>query len=178
MKNTKDALQFAVIDVLRSNFFHTTARSRHTATNSTDGKAPCKKLARKAARQTKAAAGQQDLRPHRYRPGTVALPEIHKYQKSMELVIRKAPFQGTVREIAEARIREVRFEGGALKALQHTTEAFSVELFHEAQGCLIRTQRVTFYPKNIYIAASVICGGYFVLRDYTVDVNRIYFAEN
>lgn len=37
----------------------------------------------------------------RYRPGTVALREIRKYQKSTELLIRKLPFQRLVREIAQ-----------------------------------------------------------------------------
>ncbi len=34
--------------------------------------------------------------PHRYRPGTVALREIRKYQKSTDLLIRKLPFQRLV----------------------------------------------------------------------------------
>uniref|UniRef100_A0A8C6MVF5 Core Histone H2A/H2B/H3 domain-containing protein n=1 Tax=Mus spicilegus TaxID=10103 RepID=A0A8C6MVF5_MUSSI len=40
-------------------------------------------------------------KPHRYRPGTVALREIRGYQKSTELLIRKLPFQGLVRETAQ-----------------------------------------------------------------------------
>lgn len=32
-------------------------------------------------------------KPHRYRPGTVALRQIRRYQKSTELLIRKLPFQ-------------------------------------------------------------------------------------
>ncbi|MBA0871045.1 hypothetical protein Goshw_020603, partial [Gossypium schwendimanii] len=40
-------------------------------------------------------------KPHQYRPGTVALREIQKYQKSTELLIRKLPFQRLVREIAQ-----------------------------------------------------------------------------
>ena len=32
-------------------------------------------------------------KPHRYRPGTVALREIRKYQKSTDLLIRKLLFQ-------------------------------------------------------------------------------------
>jgi hypothetical protein len=43
----------------------------------------------------------QTARPRRrFRPGTVALREIRKYQKSTELLIRKLPFQRLVREIA------------------------------------------------------------------------------
>jgi histone H3 len=32
-------------------------------------------------------------KPHRFRPGTVALREIRRYQKSTECLIRKTPFQ-------------------------------------------------------------------------------------
>ena len=39
-------------------------------------------------------------RLHRYRPGTVASKEIRRYQKSIDLLIRKLPFQRLVREIA------------------------------------------------------------------------------
>ena len=40
-------------------------------------------------------------KPHRYRPGTVALREIRKYQKSVDLLLLKLPFQRLVREIAQ-----------------------------------------------------------------------------
>lgn len=40
-------------------------------------------------------------RPRRFRPGTVALREIRRYQKSTELLLRKIPFQRLVREIAQ-----------------------------------------------------------------------------
>ena len=40
-------------------------------------------------------------KPHRYKPGTVALREIRRYQKSTELLIRKLPFQRLVHEIAQ-----------------------------------------------------------------------------
>ena len=40
-------------------------------------------------------------KPHRYQPGTVALKEIRRYQKSTELLIWKAPFSRLVREIAQ-----------------------------------------------------------------------------
>lgn len=42
---------------------------------------------------------------HRYKPGTVALREIRKYQKSTELLIRKLPFQRLVREIAQGMLK-------------------------------------------------------------------------
>ena len=52
-------------------------------------------------------------KPHRYRPGTVALREIRKYQKSTELLIRKLPFQRLVREIARDFKTDLRFQSAA-----------------------------------------------------------------
>ena len=55
------------------------ARTKQTARKSTGGKAPRKQLATKAARKSAPATGGVK-KPHRYRPGTVALREIRKYQ--------------------------------------------------------------------------------------------------
>eukprot|EP00920_Eleutheroschizon_duboscqi_P034445 GHVT01082655.1.p1 GENE.GHVT01082655.1~~GHVT01082655.1.p1 ORF type:complete len:122 (+),score=15.84 GHVT01082655.1:405-770(+) len=68
------------------------ARTKQTARKSTGGKAPRKQLATKAARKS-APVSSGVKKPHRYRPGTVALREIRKFQKSTELLIRKLPFQ-------------------------------------------------------------------------------------
>ena len=64
------------------------ARTKQTARKSTGGKAPRKQLATKAARKSAPSTGGVK-KPHRYRPGTVALREIRRYQKSTELLIRK-----------------------------------------------------------------------------------------
>uniref|UniRef100_A0A8C9PU61 Histone H2A/H2B/H3 domain-containing protein n=1 Tax=Spermophilus dauricus TaxID=99837 RepID=A0A8C9PU61_SPEDA len=72
------------------------ARTKQTARKSTGGKAPRKQLATKAARKSAPATGGVK-KPHRYRPGTVALCEIRRYQKSTELLIRKLPFQRPAR---------------------------------------------------------------------------------
>ena len=58
------------------------------------GKAPRKKLLTKAARKMMAP----QRRKPRYRPGTVALRQIRRYQKTTELLIRKLPFYRLVRE--------------------------------------------------------------------------------
>ena len=76
------------------------ARTKQTARKSTGGEAPRKQLATKGARKSRPPTGGVK-KPHRYRPGTVALREIRKYQKSTELLIRKLPFQRLVREIAQ-----------------------------------------------------------------------------
>ena len=78
------------------------ARTKQTARKNTGSKAPRKQLANKAARKTAAVTASSGgvKKPHRFRPGTVALREIRKFQKSTELLIRKLPFQRLVREIA------------------------------------------------------------------------------
>ena len=50
-------------------------------------------------------------KPRRFRPGTVALREIRKYQKSTELLIRKIPFQRLVREIVYQTRPKVKITG-------------------------------------------------------------------
>jgi hypothetical protein len=84
------------------------ARTKLTARKSTGQKAPRKQLASKAARKTAPATGGVK-KPHRYRPGTVALREIRKYQKSTDLLLRKLPFQRLVREIAQEFKADLRF---------------------------------------------------------------------
>ena len=93
------------------------ARTKQTARKSTGGKAPRKQLATKAARKSAPATGGVK-KPHRYRPGTVALREIRRYQKSTELLIRKLPFQRLVREIAQDFKTDLRFQSAAIGALQ------------------------------------------------------------
>jgi len=68
------------------------ARTKQTARKLTGGKAPAKLLSTKAPRKSAPKAGGVK-KPHRWRPGTVALREIRRYQKSAELLIRKLPFQ-------------------------------------------------------------------------------------
>ena len=60
------------------------------------GKQPRKKLLTKAARKVNPNLPAGIKKPHRFRPGTVALCEIHHYQKSTELLIRRLPFQRLV----------------------------------------------------------------------------------
>lgn len=61
------------------------------------------------------------------RPGTVALREIRRYQKSTELLIRKLPFQRLVREIAQDFKTDLRFQSAAIGALQVRSSFHAVE---------------------------------------------------
>lgn len=133
-------------------------RTKQTARRSTGGKAPNKQLAQKAARKT-AGAPQGVKRPHRYRPGTVALREIRKYQKSSDLLIKIMPFQRLVREILYGipthGIRVERIQARAIAALQEATEAYLVGLFEDANLCAIHAKRVTLQPKDMQLALRI-----------------------
>lgn len=93
--------------------------------------------------------------PHRYRPGTVALREIRKYQKSTELLIRKLPFQHLVREIAQDYKCDLRFQSTALMALQEAAEAYLVSLMEDTNLCALHAKRVTIMPKDMQLARRI-----------------------
>ncbi|XP_028335332.1 uncharacterized protein [Physeter macrocephalus] len=134
--------------------FGVMARTKQTARKSTGGKAPRKQLATKAARKSAPATGGVK-KPHRYRPGTVALREIRRYQKSTELLIRKLPFQRLVREIAQDFKTDLRFQSSAVMALQEACEAYLVGLFEDTNLCAIHAKRVTIMPKDIQLARRI-----------------------
>jgi histone H3 len=127
------------------------ARTKQTARKSTGGKAPRKQLATKAARKSAPATGGVK-KPHRFRPGTVALREIRRYQKSTELLIRRLPFQRIIREIASENTADLRFQGSAIQALQEATEAYMVSLFEDTNLAAIHAKRVTIMPKDLALA--------------------------
>ena len=130
------------------------ARTKQTARKSTGGKAPRKKLATKAAQKSAPpAAGVK--KPHRYRPGTVALREIRRYQKSTDLLIRKAPFQRLTREICQDFKKDANWQSTATLALQEATEAYFVGLNEDSNLCAIHGKRVTIMPKDIQLARRI-----------------------
>jgi histone H3 len=111
--------------------------------NSTGGKVPPQQLAAKAARKNPVHNAAPSKKPHRYKPGTVALREIRRYQKSTELLIRKLPFQRLAREIATGFKYDMRFQSSALGALQEAAESYLVSLFEDTNICAIHAKRVT-----------------------------------
>ncbi|XP_053345681.1 uncharacterized protein LOC128515621 [Clarias gariepinus] len=145
------------------------ARTKQTARKSTGGKAPRKQLATKAARKSAPATGGVK-KPHRYRPGTVALREIRRYQKSTELLIRKLPFQRLVREIAQDFKTDLRFQSSAVMALQEASEAYLVGLFEDTNLCAIHAKRVTIMPKDIQLARRI--------RGERLNEDLIHFTPN
>jgi histone H3 len=95
-------------------------------------------------------------RRHRFRPGTVALREIRKYQRSTELLVRKLPFARLLREIGNQVAPEpFRWAADAFMALQEATEDFMVHLFEDTNLCAIHAKRVTIMPKDLQLARRI-----------------------
>ncbi|CAK42234.1 uncharacterized protein An15g00650 [Aspergillus niger] len=99
-------------------------------------------------------------RVRRYKPGTVALKEIRKYQRSYDLLIQKLPFARLVREVALDLLpsevgAELRWQSHAIQALQEAAEAFLVHLFEDTNLCAIHAKRVTIMQKDIQLARRI-----------------------
>ena len=107
---------------------------------------------KKAAKAKKAAGASGVKKSFRWRPGTVALREVRRYQKSTELLLRKAPFQRLVRELAENHKKGLRFQSSAVQALQEATEAYTISLLSDTNLCAIHTRRVTIMPRDVELA--------------------------
>merc|ERR1712167_271187 len=127
------------------------ARTKHTARKSTAAKTPKKSTAGKKA--PKAPGGIK--KAHRFRPGTVALRHIRKYQKSTDLLIRKLPFQRLVRYIAQDYKSDLLFQSSAVAALQEASESYLVGLFEDTNLCAIHAKRVTIMPRDIQLARRI-----------------------
>ncbi|XP_006832340.1 PREDICTED: histone H3.3 type 2-like [Chrysochloris asiatica] len=130
---------------------YTVAHTKQTACKSTGGKATRKQPAAKAARKSAPPTGGVK-KPHRYRPSTVALREIRRYQKSTELPILKLPFQCLVREIAQDFKTNLRFQSAAIGALQEASEAYLVGIFEDTNLCAIHAKRVTIMTTSLHMA--------------------------
>ena len=163
------------------------ARTKQTARKSTAGKAPRKKLATLAAKRggNRPPGVGGVKKPHRYRPGTVALREIRKYQKGTDLLIPKLPFMKVTREItadeASARAKnkwvqgsdgriilkpwpkgcesdlpaDLRWQSTGLLAMQEASEAYLTGVDEDANLCALHAKRVTIMPKDIQLARRI-----------------------
>jgi histone H3 len=130
----------------------TRVKNKHPQMHASYGKG---KHAFKKPTVTKIPSDGGIKKPHRYRPGTVALREIRRYQKSTELLIRKLPFQRLVREIAQDFKTDLRFQGSAVLALQEASEAYLVGLFEDTNLCAVHAKRVTITPKDMQLARRI-----------------------
>ena len=118
------------------------------------GKAPRKLIPAKLARKNKTSTGAIK-KPHRYRPGTVALRQIRKFQKSTELLCRKLCVARLVREITQNFRMDLRFQASALLAIQEAMEAWLVCLMEDMNLCAIHAKRVTIQPRDLKLVRRI-----------------------
>lgn len=98
------------------------------------------------------ASGNGTKRQHRWRPGTVALREVRKYQQSTDMLIQRAPFRRLVREIVSTFKDTIRMSSSALEAIQEATEGYIVNVLNDANLCTIHAKRVTLFTKDLHLA--------------------------
>ena len=123
----------------------------------TGGKTPRgSRSRRKAAKMTN--VNQRKIKKRQFRPGTVALREIRRYQQTADLLFRKLPFQRLVREITGKLFKEKYcFQPTAMLALQEASEAHLIGIFEDANLCAIHAKRVTLMQKDIRLVMKI-CG--------------------
>ena len=110
----------------------------------------------KAKKKTAAAEGGiKKERKFRFRPGTVALREIKRYQKATTFMLAKAPFQRFIRAICDGIDGQLRFQAQALLALQEAAESYLTGLFEDANLCAIHANRVTVMKKDLELARRI-----------------------
>jgi len=130
-------------------------RTKQTAIKSSEIKAA---KALKEQTEGKVIAEGKIRKKHRFKPGTVALREIRRYQRSTDNLVPKLPFQRLVREIAQETALErycpqgIRFKRSALMALQEASEAYLVELFEDTNLITVHRQKCTITPGDLQLA--------------------------
>ena len=113
-------------------------------------------LAKKAARLKMPSGPTGAMKRHRYRPSTVALREIRRYQRSTDLILNKRGFLRLVREVAqEVTEKSYRFQPSAVLALQEASEAYLVGLYQDANLCALHAKRVTLFPSDMLLAHRI-----------------------
>lgn len=94
----------------------------------------------------------------RFRPGTRALMDIRKYQKSTDLLIPRSPFSRFIREIVASEVQfgqDFRFQSSALLAIQESAECYLAQLFEDCQLCAIHAKRVTVMVSDMKLARRI-----------------------
>ena len=109
------------------------------------------KAAKKSAKKPKAARAP-GAKKFRWHAGTVALRQIKKFQKSTDLLMRKAPFQRLVRELATGHKDGLRWQASAVAALQEATESYVTGLLSDSNLCALHAKRLTLMSRDLSLA--------------------------
>lgn len=116
---------------------------------------------KKVEKKVKKSVPVPEKKSHRFRPGTVAMREIRKYQKTSNLLIPRLPFSKLVREIATEINKDskagdsLQFQATALIGLQEASENYLVKLLQSANLNALHASRITLQPKDLKLAQTI-----------------------
>ena len=97
-------------------------------------------------RQLKAIREKKLEKQRKMQRGMRALREIQKYQKGVDLLLQRVPFQRLVREIIQKQQEGLKLQSSTVLALQEASETFLVGLMEQANMCAIHVKRVPIMP--------------------------------
>lgn len=94
--------------------------------------------------------------PHKFKPGTVALREIRKEQKSTFFAIPKANFSRLVREVSQDFKDDVlRFSEGVIDLLQVAVEETIIKICSKAYLLSLHAKRETLQPVDLQLVLNI-----------------------
>jgi histone H3 len=89
-------------------------------------------------------------KPHRYRPGTRALMEIRRYQKTTDSFVRLATLRRLLKErLQENHIASFQLSNAAVELVRQALEAYVVGVFEQANLHAIHAKRTTVRVTDI-----------------------------
>lgn len=96
-------------------------------------------------------------KPHRWRPGTVALREIRRYQRSTEKLVPRAPFKRLVHEITQEKEGfAYRWQKGAIDNLHESFEAYLVQQMQMVNALTLANKKVTITADGLRAANEIL----------------------
>ena len=132
--------------------------AKRKVTKRVDRSLPHEKAGEKRAKtlmKVKKKKTKEEKPKRKYRPGTLALREIRKYQQSMDLLIQKLPFMRLVQEIGQQFLTGIKFQGTAVMALQEASEAYLISLFEDSNLCAIHMKCCTIMLKDMQLTCRI-----------------------
>ena len=104
---------------------------------------------------TQGAISQPGKKLYRFKPGTIAMKQIREFQKSVNLLIPRAPFQRVIKEKALRENREIRFQSAAIQAIQEAAEAHITSVMEDSNLICLHANRVTLMGKDLNLARRI-----------------------
>lgn len=95
-------------------------------------------------------------KPHKFRPGTVALRDIRHQQKhSDEFAFPKTNFGRVVRELGQDFATDLRYSRKFMELFQLVVETYLIDLISFANLCALHEKRQTILPKDVQLVRII-----------------------